>query len=368
MAFFLACGGTTKHGVTAGTQPGAAWPCVSHDEGFTARADVAGSHGGALAWRLDTGAFIGTASPVIAADGTIYVGNSAGSLVAARPDGSLAWQVPLGGAVEGSPAIAADGSIYVAADDARLHVVSSAGVDVATPPANGSLRSSVVLDETERAYFTSERLQCDAIRGASIVCNDLGNAIDLQVSGEAVAIAHGRAFELGEGDAVVAVDGDPRDVDAGAVVAQGALAAVADDGTTFVLRVGRVEAHDASGAFLWACDVPALGTSAGGATGLVGVARADLVYVVASSSITAATPSGVAWSVDVGASIVGAPAVDSEGAVFVGATDGVLRAFDTSGALLFSFAAGGPIRSSPAIGADGTVYFGADDGFLYALR
>jgi outer membrane protein assembly factor BamB len=53
-----------------------------------------------------------TANPVIASDGTIYVGGpSNAGLVALRPDGTKFWQAPI--LVPGSPALAADGTIYV---------------------------------------------------------------------------------------------------------------------------------------------------------------------------------------------------------------------------------------------------------------
>ncbi len=64
---------------------------------------------GALQWEF-TGDW--TANPVIAADGTIYVGGPADAgLVALASDGSKLWQAPI--AVPGSPALAADGTIYV---------------------------------------------------------------------------------------------------------------------------------------------------------------------------------------------------------------------------------------------------------------
>jgi len=53
-----------------------------------------------------------TANPVIAADGTIYVGGpSDAGLVALDPAGNKLWQAPI--VVPGSPALAADGTIYV---------------------------------------------------------------------------------------------------------------------------------------------------------------------------------------------------------------------------------------------------------------
>jgi outer membrane protein assembly factor BamB len=55
-----------------------------------------------------------TANPVIAADGTIYIGNFE-SVVALSPDGAQIWKAAV--PVAGAPALAADGTIYVPSQD-----------------------------------------------------------------------------------------------------------------------------------------------------------------------------------------------------------------------------------------------------------
>lgn len=52
-------------------------------------------------------------SPVIAEDGTIYVGNTDGELVAVNPDGTIRWKRFFPGAIISSPAVGDDGNIYV---------------------------------------------------------------------------------------------------------------------------------------------------------------------------------------------------------------------------------------------------------------
>ena len=62
-----------------------------------------------------------TASPVIAPDGTIYVGSTNG-LSAVRPsDGSVLWNFP-GGIVEQTPALGADGTVYFGAKSGTQRV------------------------------------------------------------------------------------------------------------------------------------------------------------------------------------------------------------------------------------------------------
>jgi len=55
-----------------------------------------------------------TANPVIAADGTIYIGNFAG-VVALSADGAEIWKAAV--PIAGAPALAADGTIYVPSQD-----------------------------------------------------------------------------------------------------------------------------------------------------------------------------------------------------------------------------------------------------------
>ena len=66
--------------------------------------------------------------------------------------------------------------------------------------------------------------------------------------------------------------------------------------------------------------------------------------------------------------IWGAPAIGTDGTVYVASDDTILYALDgMTGDLKWSFAAGDSIWGSPTIGADGTVYFGSWDGYIYAL-
>ncbi len=61
------------------------------------------------------GTFAPGAGPVIAPDGTVYLGTLEGKLVALRADGGSFWSrdITPGQAIVASPAIAADGSVYV---------------------------------------------------------------------------------------------------------------------------------------------------------------------------------------------------------------------------------------------------------------
>ncbi len=354
----------TQHGYRAGTQSGSPWPVIAHDEGATARAPVAAARSNHVRWTFDTGSFVGTASPVIAADGTVYIGNSAGTLTAVHPDGTLAWRTTIAGAIEGAPAIARDGSVYVASDDARLHVFTNDGIDTTSAVAPDSLRSSVLLDDTGAAYFTAHGQVCTAKRGGEIVCQlpaeDWANVLSFAIADERLYLFDGRL--------ITTYDANPVDREAGTAIAQGLLGAVADDGTVYADVNGRVEAHDVAGAYIWSCDIPMASAYAFEIYGFkIAVGGPGLVYVQYPTGVVLLSSAGVVWLVDVGATVSGGIAVDSEGAIYFGADDANLYAFDFSGKPMFTAKTGASVKSSPAIGADGTVYFGSNDGLLYAV-
>jgi outer membrane protein assembly factor BamB len=64
--------------------------------------------------------------PVLAGDGTIYVGGN-GALFATNPDGTKKWSFPLPGHLVASPAIANDGTVYFGSDDTNLYALSPDG-------------------------------------------------------------------------------------------------------------------------------------------------------------------------------------------------------------------------------------------------
>ena len=74
--------------------------------------------------------------PVLAADGTIYIGmnsrepgraSSASFLAAFTPDGQLKWKIEINGSVRDAPAISPDGTIFFTTDKGFAYAVSDAG-------------------------------------------------------------------------------------------------------------------------------------------------------------------------------------------------------------------------------------------------
>src|SRR5579863_3779464 len=89
----------------------APWPMFQQDGAHTglSRYDTS-ANTGTLKWRF-SGVAGPISSPVIGADGTIYI--AAGGLYAVNPDGSQKWMFGTASAVEPAPAVGPDGTIYV---------------------------------------------------------------------------------------------------------------------------------------------------------------------------------------------------------------------------------------------------------------
>ena len=87
---------------------------------------------GSLKWKFDIGdnRYIGTSSPAISADGTIYFGThigetQGGEIIAVNPDGTEKWKKKIANRwVESSPCIGDDGTIYIGSSSDNVNGMS----------------------------------------------------------------------------------------------------------------------------------------------------------------------------------------------------------------------------------------------------
>jgi len=78
---------------------------------------------------------------------------------------------------------------------------------------------------------------------------------------------------------------------------------------------------------------------------------------------------GQKWANNIGTKIgPDAPAIGTDGTVYVGSLDSKLYAYNPDGTSKWVFTAGDAIRSAPSIGSDGTIYVGSLDDKLYAIN
>jgi outer membrane protein assembly factor BamB len=326
---------------------------------------------GQLRWSYRTGGRI-TGRPAVGADGAVYVSSHDGQLHALDRHGRLRWKHDLGAVAFAGPLLAR-GRLHVGTDAGELHVIGTDGaglrrlampgpVERAPAAGPGGLilcaagRHLVALDDAYR-----ERWRVSA--GSKIF------GAPVSAAGLIAFGAQDHRLYLVEADGRVRATIDLGfDVDATPVIDPAGVVYVGTD-------AGRLHAVSArAGAPLWSVQ-------------LSGRLRAPLAPVVGQHALLAvsqgvqpalhliATRTGAVrgtWSLGQTDSpeyfLRSGPSLAAPGRVYVGAPGQRLLAIDaTTGELLFDRALGGHMHAPPVLGPDGVLYVGADDGVLRAF-
>jgi outer membrane protein assembly factor BamB len=104
-----------------------------------------------LAWVKDIPA---GGEPVLAADGTIYVGGN-GALSAVNPDGTGKWSFLVPNHIVMSPSVANDGTVYFGCDDGNVYAVAPDGRFKWKFQTGGAVRSTPAITKNGTIYFGS---------------------------------------------------------------------------------------------------------------------------------------------------------------------------------------------------------------------
>ena len=97
-------------------------------------------------------------SPLIGADGTVYLLGEDKLVTAVASDGTLKWEFATGSRILARPALGADGSLYVAAEDRSLHGLNPDGSQrfLFRPPSGKFKTSPVLSPDGATVYVASE--------------------------------------------------------------------------------------------------------------------------------------------------------------------------------------------------------------------
>ncbi len=320
----------------------APWPKFRGDAAQTGASNVRPSRSGGAFWSYKTGKGI-FSSPVVAADGTIYIGSADRTFYALNADGTVRWKLLTGEIIDSAALLDDKGRVYFGSGDGKLRALDAkTGTEVWTmhaddPSVNKSFinwfEGNVAMGPSGQLYVPNDNFFVYAID------RDTGNvnwrykmpdqtwslpAVD--TSTDTLFVGNNNLLPL-LGKNTFGIDG--KGETAWSSVTLGTVAAsplLTPDGKMVVGGFdGYVRAYDeATGAELW------------------NVATRDHVYASA-----ARLP---------------------DGTIVQPSTDGTVYAIDpASGAVKWTFDVGEPVRSSPAVDGDGNVYFGCGDGRLYAL-
>ena len=291
--------------------------------GSTDRTFVALSPEGALRFRYTGGdRFYATAA--IDRSGNVIVGNHDGSVVSLTPDGQVRWRRVLGAPVDASATIDENGTVFVAADG--LHALDpNTGVDRFRVASAGALRSSPALHPSGLVLFGTPDGRVVAAR---------------TTTGEV-------AWEYALGGST---DSSPSIASDGTIV-------IGDD-------LGHVTALTAAGTLRWQVLTE-------GDVRATAAITTDGVVVVGSDDrrIYGISPEGVVlFRVQTSGRVRSSARIDREGRIYVGSQDDFLYVLGPDGTLLFRHGLGHDVDSTVAIATDGTLVVGVDDGGIYALR
>ncbi len=362
-----------------------AWPMLGHDPTHSFTSSVAGPATPLKKWESPLGQLYSpyTASPVIGADGTIYIatysrlyainpdgtqkwhwvskdglygspaidstgtvylGGTSGELYAVNPDGTLKWKFDTGLAVVASPVIGTDGTIYVGAEDGHFYAINPDGTKKWDYLTAGAIASSAAIDTTGTIYFGS---------------------------------GDGKFHALNP-------DGSQKWVFAAAGSAQGAPILGSDGSVYFAATDGYFYALNSAGALRWEAIAGSgyygyypgpyyyLGTAAGAVSALATATPSMLLVPNKGGTklLSLSAAGALNWSfaaTDTEFYNVMPPAIDSNGVAYTGSLGtGRLFAINPDGTEKWHATPEPPVYydyyypvSSPVIGADGTLYLTA---------
>ncbi|RJO60255.1 hypothetical protein C4544_05800 [candidate division WS5 bacterium] len=352
---------------TASAESGASpWPRLHGDSKLTGQSPYDTSKvTGAVKWRFDAAAGIEN-SPVIGADGTIYIADHTCNLYAIDPSGKEKWHFDAGEPVtskewggfscfQGSPSVAPDGTIYIVPMTGYLFAVSPEGKEKWrypvfnfknnwTSPAIGSDGTIYVGSESYPPNETGKPQEKSAFIYALNPDGTLKWSYDTggNWSTSTASIADDGTIYMSGNDCqksncanvLFAMDGQTGKV-RWTFKPDGIMEGSASIGTDGTIYFGVKGTHNP---------------------------RDGKFYALA--------PDGKErWKITniVGNSVI--PAIAKNGTIYFGDWDGLFYAFDSNGKEKWrvqtprSFET---LSSSPAIGADGTVYFGSLANYFYA--
>jgi len=344
-----------RRGVEPPVQAGSPWPQMRHDRRNTGKSPVVAEYSGDRPWEYRTGRGI-FASPIVDADGTVYVGSADANFYALSPKGVLRWKYKAGNLIDSAAVIGAKDSrigtspITFGSGDEKLY----------------QLRTGTNLSARPRTMWTYT--PTDQPANTQLVNWWEGNA-ELGPDGTVYA------GNTGGGAYAINPDGTRKWVyQTGNSV--WTAAAIGDDGTTYWGSLDlSVYALDANGGLRWKVGTlgfvvssPAL---ANDGTLYVGSVDGKLYALDAATGATK-------WTFATGDNIYSSPALDEDAqgrlvAVDIASTDGSVYSIDPGGHLRWKYDTGDVVRSSPVIGraptAESTsiVYVGSGNGSVFAL-
>ncbi len=278
---------------------------------------------GEIQWTFATGAEI-TATPAVAADGTIIFGSHDDTLYAVNPDGTLRWKRGLESKAFCAAAVGPDSAVYVGDDDGLLHVREPGTGTWRTFEAESNIRSAPSIGTDGTIYFGCDD---DNIYAITPTCSLLWRyPTNGRVRTSPAIDVYGNVYVGSDAENLYALDPDG----------------------SFRWKYGTDGAIRSS---------PAIGTDGA------------IYFGTESGWLYALNPAGtLKWRYEAEGGIASPPAIGSNRRVYFGTDGDLLYSLDHDGVLMWKYDCGADIKTAPVIGPDSTLYFTSKDGTVWALR
>ena len=343
------------------------WPRYHLDNQNTGRGIGFGAIN-VLKWQVSLGSNL-YAPVTIAADGTLYTGDSHGNFLALDPlTGTQKWSFAAGSQIISGGALDVSGSMYFADETGNLYSVNSATgiLNWKSQVSNGIYGCPCIgqdgtiyvgsLDQSVYAFSGSTGLQLWKYTTGGNIWDSLALGND------------GTVYAASTDNNLYAIDGSgklkwsfltgghvssPPTVGANGIVYFGS-----DDKYVYALDSG-------TGSVKWkfATGGAVESGAAIGPDGTVYIGSQDNnLYALDGAS------GALKWQYATGGYIQASPVIDGGGAVYVVSFSGTMSILDAqTGLLRWSFSGGSKFEVTPTIGSDGSLYVPNDDGNLYAF-
>lgn len=297
------------------------------------------------------------ATPALGPNGTVYVGFSTGGATpeakgtfyalkapSRGTEAEVVWTVDLGpGRQTASPTLGPDGTLYVVSGAGKLFVLSPDGTVKWTAQTGASLKAAPALASDGTIYLSS-------MDGKLYAVSPPGDG------GKEGAVRWNFDFaeHLGQTPLVTAAVPPP-----GAnAVGSGASPAVGPDGTIYVgANNSNFYAVNPDGKLKWLYEAQREVAGIWSAAALSADGK-SLYFGANKGGIYSLNPADgtLRWRYDLFGSIYNSPTVDSEGILYTGSTIGhVIALSSAEGKPIFEFNANAPVWTAPAIRPDGSL-------------
>lgn len=365
-----------------------AWAMLAGGPTRTGQSRLAGPATPALKWQLQLGGTV-YASPVIASDGTIYIGATDGKFYAIGADGETKWVFKTDGRIVGSAAIARDGTIYFGSADGRFYALNRDGTAKWSFKTKGPIESSPLLKQDGTIYVGSNDHNLYAInpngeaKWVFATRREITASPALDSDGNLYIGSHDRSLyllsprgkeiwrhnikgEINQHITVSATTGMLYVPWIYQVKTTGGMvpgSVIFDESPEFRPTWPRILALRSDNTWLWAFETKhVLGTPVSlGDNG-------DLYFGSWDKTLYAVLPDGSrSWTFKASGEFSSPITVGSDGVVYAGNRNNRLYAIDANGAKQWSYKMNGALIGAPAIGFDRTLFVATREGNLYAL-